>query len=89
MKGMLGPLHGEGIASCSSHVSFMVHRQERAAMAPSNQRVVHDQAMNNVHEANFRNPQGGGGFVDEHIDRKAAMYISSVQERFRLEGLIN
>lgn len=54
-------------------------------MAPSNHRVVHD-AMN-VHEANFWNSYGV--VVDEQIDRKAAMYISSVQERFRLEGLIN
>lgn len=91
VKGMLGPLHGEAMAgsrktttstsnasSCSSHVSFMVHHQERA---------VHDQTMNNVHEANFWNLYGV--VVDEHIDWKATMYISSVQERFKLEGLSN
>ena len=72
-------------SSCSCHVSFMVHHQERAKMASSNQRVVHE--VMNVHEAKFWN--GYGVVVDEHIDRKAAMYISSVQERFRLEGLIS
>lgn len=100
VKGMLGPLHGEAMAcsrgsrkakpapsnssSCSCHVSFMVHHQEKP-MAQSNHRVVHD-AMN-VHEASFLNSYGIA--VDEHIDRKAANYISSVQERFRLEGLTN
>ena len=101
MKGMVGPLHGEAMTGsrkmapttsnaslCSSHISFTVHHQERVMMAPSNRRVlVHDQAMNNVHEATLWNLYGVG--VDEHIDRKAALYISSVQERFKLEGLIN
>lgn len=73
------------VSSCSSHVSFIVHHQERATMAPSNHRVVHE-AMN-VHEANFST--SCGVVIDEHIDRKAASYISSVQERFRIEGLIN
>uniref|UniRef100_A0A0A0LQT5 Uncharacterized protein n=1 Tax=Cucumis sativus TaxID=3659 RepID=A0A0A0LQT5_CUCSA len=101
VKGMVGPLHGEAMTGsrskitpttsnaslCSSHISFTVHHQERALMAPSNHRVVHDQAMNNVHEATLWNLYGVG--VDEHIDRKASLYISSVQERFKLEGLIN